>query len=308
MSFKQEQGMYYHIPKQYIPKPYIASFDVDWTVTYSQRHLFPKERDDIFILPNRLEKLQEFHDSGYNIVFFTNQSSKSRKEKEKRRDRMKTFIELLPFPCYLFIATDKDNYRKPCIGMWNKVKEFIPNINMSLSFYCGDAAGRQQDFSDSDRVFAQNANIKFFTPEEIFDETKVSFSGKNDMIIFVGMPGSGKSTFYKEYLNTLNYIHISQDILKTKQKVLKAISISIDKGESMCIDATNPTLEGRQVFYDLANKHGYSVTVVYFIRDGRGWNDLRKDNRVSTIVYHIYFKKLDPPTENNTPGKLYMIS
>ena len=51
-------------------------------------------------------------------------------------------------------------------------------IDMTESFYCGDAAGRtaawnlnpktKKDFSCSDRLFALNIGIKFFTPEEFF--------------------------------------------------------------------------------------------------------------------------------------------
>jgi bifunctional polynucleotide phosphatase/kinase len=49
-------------------------------------------------------------------------------------------------------------------------------IDLTQSFYCGDAAGRAQgwapkkkkDFSSSDRLFAMNIGIKFLTPEEHF--------------------------------------------------------------------------------------------------------------------------------------------
>ena len=33
---------------------------------------------------------------------------------------------------------------------------------------CGDAAGRPDDFSDSDRAFAVATGLKFFTPEQLF--------------------------------------------------------------------------------------------------------------------------------------------
>lgn len=47
---------------------------------------------------------------------------------------------------------------------------------MDKSFYCGDAAGRpenwapkkKKDFSCSDRLFAKNFGLKFYTPEEHF--------------------------------------------------------------------------------------------------------------------------------------------
>ena len=47
---------------------------------------------------------------------------------------------------------------------------------MSLSFYCGDAAGREEnwapkkkkDHSSVDRLLAINCGLKFYTPEEYF--------------------------------------------------------------------------------------------------------------------------------------------
>ena len=57
---------------------------------------------------------------------------------------------------------------------------FIEKTNIKLdyknSFYVGDAAGRlktktnKKDFACSDRMFALNANLKFYTPEEFFIE------------------------------------------------------------------------------------------------------------------------------------------
>ena len=74
-------------------------------------------------------------------------------------------------------ATKKDEFRKPCTGMYN---HFYNNINGGLlvnyndSFFCGDAAGRPKtaskakDFSADDLKFAHNVGLKFFTPEELF--------------------------------------------------------------------------------------------------------------------------------------------
>lgn len=61
--------------------------------------------------------------------------------------------------------------------MWEYfVKNFNQNtkIDMSKSFYCGDAAGRPKrgvlpkDHSNGDRLFALNIGIPFKTPEELF--------------------------------------------------------------------------------------------------------------------------------------------
>lgn len=55
--------------------------------------------------------------------------------------------------------------------MWDY---FVKNLNggkkvdMDISFYCGDAAGRKapvKDFTDSDLKFALNLKLKFYTPD-----------------------------------------------------------------------------------------------------------------------------------------------
>ena len=51
--FTNHESVFYHepLPKQTSSK--IAGFDLDWTLTYNEKHLFAKESDDIFIFPNR---------------------------------------------------------------------------------------------------------------------------------------------------------------------------------------------------------------------------------------------------------------
>ena len=122
--------------------------------------------------------------------------------------------------------------------MWDELLKLNTDkeIDMKKSFYCGDAAGRKKnklvnrkknDFSNSDYLFALNLGIEFYTPERLFFGVKerlpgpkfnpkvipkkgpVFVGGKMDdkiasdtkeMIIFVGSPGSGKSTFWKNHL------------------------------------------------------------------------------------------------------------
>ncbi|GME85124.1 unnamed protein product [Ambrosiozyma monospora] len=68
------------------------------------------------------------------------------------------------------------SFRKPGIGMFEQLKRDLSDgvgidgglIDMEKSFYVGDAAGRKSDFSDSDKKFAENVGLKFYTPEEFF--------------------------------------------------------------------------------------------------------------------------------------------
>ena len=88
----------------------------------------------------------------------------------------------------LFCSTASDGiFRKPRTGVWEYLsKHCNDNISIDLdnSFYCGDAAGRKKpngkkDFSCSDRLFAINVGVKFFTPEE-----KISGKKSSDEVIW----------------------------------------------------------------------------------------------------------------------------
>ncbi|SCV04340.1 LANO_0G09604g1_1 [Lachancea nothofagi CBS 11611] len=59
--------------------------------------------------------------------------------------------------------------RKPNPGMF---EEFTNDFGrkFKLEYYCGDAAGRKSDFSDSDKLFAAAIKTAFRTPEEVFSE------------------------------------------------------------------------------------------------------------------------------------------
>jgi bifunctional polynucleotide phosphatase/kinase len=46
-------------------------------------------------------------------------------------------------------------------------------------------------------------------------EVSIPAAEKQSIILFVGSPGSGKSTFYRQKLQPLGYERINQDTLKT---------------------------------------------------------------------------------------------
>lgn len=65
--------------------------------------------------------------------------------------------------------------RKPGTGMWKELENYIRRslgdeyeIDKDKSFFVGDAAGRDGDHLDSDKVFAEGFGIQFDIPENIF--------------------------------------------------------------------------------------------------------------------------------------------
>lgn len=282
----------------------VIAFDLDWTLTHGEQHLYPRNVDDIHWLPRREHRLGKLHTKGYNFCIFTNQFARSAKERDVKLARVQTFIRSFPWPVAVYISLQKDEFRKPAGGMWKEFVSAYPDAH--IVGYCGDALGRPQDFSDSDRMFAERRGVTVIEPERMFKVKLPKIETGKQMILFVGAPGCGKSTYYREHLEPKGYRWVNQDTLKTDVKVMKAVHAAMVDGVDVCIDRTNGPLAKRTIFYDAAMTNGYTVIVIYFVRDGYGWNKIR-EKPVSTIVYHIFYKNLESPTRENTPGTVYRI-
>lgn len=276
----------------------IAAFDLDWTLIRPIKGRFSKNNKDWDFLPNRISTLKTYVNDGYTIVIFSNQLSKGDKRNMLISKINNVLFSLANQDIYpwVFVSVEKDIYRKPNTGMWQVLEQYINDINKNNSFYVGDAAGRPQDFNNTDKTFAENIGITFYVPEQIFPNNKVNIPDTQTMFIFVGMPGSGKSTFYAQYLEPKGWVHANQDILKTQTKMISFITKSLIEGKSVAIDATNPLLDKRLQYIKLAVQYKIPTLIIYFVRDGHGWNKLRA-KPVPEIAYNAYYKNLIEPNK-----------
>lgn len=274
----------------------VAAFDMDGTIiTTKSGKVFPQNSDDWKILyPEIPSKLKKLHVDGFKIVFFTNQAGISRGKTTvtEIQEKIGNVISRVGVPVQIFVATGDSIFRKPAPGMWDilsKERNGEAIINMEKSFYCGDAAGRpenwapkrKKDFSCSDRLFARNLGLNFYTPEEYFlghrsapfnlpdfdpavmpeaDAALIDppsaklISSSQEILLMVGFPGSGKSFFCKEYLIPAGYKHVNRDTLGSWQKCVAAADAALKAGHSVVVDNTNPDIESRARYIELASK------------------------------------------------------
>uniref|UniRef100_A0A8C4NE17 Polynucleotide kinase 3'-phosphatase n=2 Tax=Eptatretus burgeri TaxID=7764 RepID=A0A8C4NE17_EPTBU len=274
----------------------IAGFDIDGTiVTTKSGKVFPVSADDWRILyPEIPHKLMQLLTDGYKVVFFTNQMgiSRGKLQPEVFKAKVEAIIETLHLPVQVLVATGRDAYRKPLLGMWeylcDKANDGI-SVDTTKSIYVGDAAGRpanwapgkkKKDFSCSDRLFSLNAGLPFHTPEEFFlgwkpatfnlpefdprtldgEHTLISpstcrlVSDDQEVIVAVGFPASGKSRFFKDHLVPNGYAYINRDTLGSWQKCVSACIDFLHKDRSVVIDNTNLEPESRGRYVECAQK------------------------------------------------------
>ena len=242
----------------------MAAFDYDWTlVSPKDGKTFPSNIDDwIWLYPNIPEKIKSYYEDEFMIVIFTNQS------KLWKHEQIKLVAKSLNIPIFIVVATEKCDY-KPNPILFNILIE-NNKINKDRSFFIGDALGRKSDFSDSDKVFAENIGIPYYCPEQIFHIKNeiieipiIPLFDDKQIIIMMGYPGSGKSTIAKNICKNEEYIYIEGDVYKTSTKMIKASLEHITKKKSIVFDATNSSSKKRKEYVDLGKKYNYKIVCIH---------------------------------------------
>uniref|UniRef100_A0A6B2L628 PNK FHA domain-containing protein n=1 Tax=Arcella intermedia TaxID=1963864 RepID=A0A6B2L628_9EUKA len=324
------------------PNQSIAAFDMDGTIIVPRSgKKFPTGRSDWKWWNEKVPgKLKELHAGGFSIVIITNQAGIEKKKVDKAdiQDKICDISEKLGIPVHALISGSEGYYHKPHPSMWT---HFLEHINGGIapneeSFFCGDAAGRakdwkkgaKKDFSCSDRKFAANIGLKFYTPEELFlEEDPVDFDWcgvdpksllknvtplqesyheeKQEMILMVGPPASGKSTFVEKYLVPHGYSRVNRDTLKTVAKCKSVAREAIEEEKSVVIDNTNPSKTARKEFIQLAKEMNIPVRCFYMntprkvaehMNFVRVRETLGETRRIPAVGYNTFFKNFEKPT------------
>ncbi|KDQ18126.1 hypothetical protein BOTBODRAFT_104942 [Botryobasidium botryosum FD-172 SS1] len=320
-----------HLDPPYSSK--VVLFDIDGTLVQPKSGMkHPVDHKDWkWWRPEVVPKLKECHRDGFSVVFLSNQGKPAGiKDEVKRKawiEEWKQKITLMAqdipdVPFRIFVACGRDLYRKPMLGTWWELerlfKESNTTIDKSLSCLVGDAAGRTGDHESTDRKYAINAGINFYTPEEYFlghSAKPFTLAGfhpsslpdlplytpanpplippgdskpPSEIVLFVGFPSSGKSTFFKRHFKPRGYVQVNQDKLKTKPACLKAVTEVLKKKGCCVVDNTNRDNKTRKDYVSLAKKYRVPIRCVWF--------DVSKELAFHNNIYRAFC--LAPSTQS----------
>ncbi|KAG9264854.1 bifunctional polynucleotide phosphatase/kinase [Astyanax mexicanus] len=298
------------------------------------------------LFPEIQPKLASLLKKGFKVVFFTNQLgiARGKLRPEVFKSKVEDILQTLKLPVQVFVAAGPGIYRKPVIGMWEHLREKANDgvtVDKSQSFYVGDAAGRpvnwapgkkKKDFSCSDRLFALNLGLKFSTPEEFFlgwkaapynmpsfnpreldskarlyDPPDASLTSiRQEVIVAVGFPGAGKSTFFHTHVIPKGYVYVNRDTLGSWQNCVSACERGLREGRSVVVDNTNPDVESRKRYVDVSRKAGVPCRCFNFtasLEQSKHNNRFRemvpsatKHAPVNDMVFHSYKNKFAAPS------------
>lgn len=129
-------------------------------------------------------------------------------------------------------------------------------------------------------------------------------------IIFCGIQGSGKSTYYKQHFFN-SHIRISMDLLRTRNREKQLLDLCLRTSARFVVDNTNPTALERQRYIAPALAARYEV-IGYFFLSGIQEALLRNAQRfgkeqIPEIGIRATLKKLEAPSLEEGFHRLYYV-
>jgi len=84
-----------------------------------------------------------------------------------------------------------------------------------------------------------------------------------EAIVFTGLQGSGKSSFYKDRFFA-THVRISLDLMRTRNREREFLASCLNTEQRFVIDNTNPTREERAKYIGTAKEARFRVVGYYF--------------------------------------------
>ena len=131
------------------------------------------------------------------------------------------------------------------------------------------------------------------------------------LIIFVGLPASGKSTYYFQHF-AATHVHVSKDLLARGARQEPLIDKALAAGQSVVVDNTNPSPAVRAPLIALGRRHGARIVGYFFevdVKTALMRNRQREGKaRVPDVAMFVTRKKLVPPSYDEGFDEIHVIA
>jgi predicted kinase len=131
-----------------------------------------------------------------------------------------------------------------------------------------------------------------------------------EAVLFVGIQGAGKSTFYRErFFDT--HVRINLDMLKTRYREKVFLSACLLAKQPFVVDNTNVLAKERARYIEPARENAFRVHAYFFAPDVRG-SIARNARRAGKGVIPVQgvlgtYKRLEPPRRDEGFDRIYRV-
>ena len=135
-----------------------------------------------------------------------------------------------------------------------------------------------------------------------------------ELVIFVGLQASGKSTFFRQRF-AATHEHVSKDLFRNNRnrnrRQRELVVAALRSGLPVVVDNTNPTVEDRRPLVELGREFGARVVGYHFESGVRGClerNALREGKAwVPDVAIFATTTRLAPPSRAEGFDELYHV-
>jgi len=132
-----------------------------------------------------------------------------------------------------------------------------------------------------------------------------------EAIIFVGVQGSGKTSFYRQHFLE-SHVRISLDMLRTRRREQLLLAACLQGNQPFVIDNTNPLPSDRARYIEPARAAGFRAVAYFFatsLREAIRRNNLREGKQKIPIPgITSTFRKLQAPTLAEGFDAVYVVT
>jgi predicted kinase len=131
-----------------------------------------------------------------------------------------------------------------------------------------------------------------------------------EVVIFIGIQASGKSTFYcRRFSRT--HVRINLDMLKTRRREAILVNACLEAGQRFVVDNTNMLRTERAKYIALARQHHFTVRGYYFqskLDDAIQRNAQRPDDERISVkgIRHMYSRLQFPDYDEGFDELFYV--
>ena len=134
---------------------------------------------------------------------------------------------------------------------------------------------------------------------------------KNEVVIFTGIPASGKTTFYKERFFP-SHVYISLDQLRSRSAEAELLAFCLRRNRSCVIDNTNVKRTDRLRYMELAKTNDFRVVGFCFVtrkEDALARNGRREDWAcVREVAIRTMYRELEYPEMDEGFDELHFVT
>jgi predicted kinase len=135
-----------------------------------------------------------------------------------------------------------------------------------------------------------------------------------ELIIFVGLQASGKSTFFRARF-AATHEHVSKDLFRhnknRNRRQTQLIEAALRAGNSVVVDNTNPTVEERRPLTRLGREYEAKIVGYYFESQVRRCLERNRQrtgkDRVPDVAIYATAKKLARPSYSEGFDELFRV-